>query len=163
MNRRHCQPAPAEHSCGTPRGPRLLHRMRNAAAFAQRSMRRKVDTAKSTVPAIEDQLQTLHPICSAQRVSTGITCGAPAVAVAEIHAIDGCNQMGLTPGGNLVETLCHCCLVEVRSAVAAYVGDKCEMAARCGTHPMCTSCGRPTRTLASVFSLSHIKGDGLAL
>lgn len=49
-----------------------------------------------TVPAIEDQLHTLQPICSAQQASTGITCGAPAVAVAEMHAIDECNQMGLT-------------------------------------------------------------------
>lgn len=49
-----------------------------------------------TVQAIEDQLHTLQAICSAQRVSTGITCGAPAVAVAEIHAIDGCDQMGLS-------------------------------------------------------------------
>ena len=41
-----------------------------------------------SVPAIEDQLLALQPICSAQRVSTGIICGAPAVAVAEIHAIE---------------------------------------------------------------------------
>jgi hypothetical protein len=60
-----------------------------------------------TVPAIEDQLHTLQPICSAQWVSTGITCGAPAVPVAEIHAIDGCDQMGLSPHGDLVETLCQ--------------------------------------------------------
>jgi hypothetical protein len=60
-----------------------------------------------TVAAIEDQLHTLQPICSAQRVSTGSTCGAPAVAVAEIHAIDGYNQMGLSPDGDLVETLCQ--------------------------------------------------------
>ena len=58
------------------------------------------------VPPIEDQLHTLQPICSAQRVSTDITCGAPAVAVAEIHAIDRCNQMGLGPDGDLVEMLC---------------------------------------------------------
>jgi hypothetical protein len=43
-----------------------------------------------TVPAIEDQLHALQPICSAKRVSTGVTCGAPAVAVAEVHAIDEC-------------------------------------------------------------------------
>ena len=46
-----------------------------------------------TVPAIEDQLHALQPICSAQRVSTGITCGAPAVAVAGVNAIDECNQI----------------------------------------------------------------------
>ena len=66
--------------------------------------------AIDTVPAIEDQLHTLQPICSAQRVSTGIACGAPAVAVAEIHAIDGCEQMGLSPDGDIVETLCQACL-----------------------------------------------------
>ena len=45
-----------------------------------------------TVSAIEDQLHALQPICSAQGVSTGITCGAPAVAIAEVHAIDECSQ-----------------------------------------------------------------------
>ena len=75
----------------------------------------------TTVPAIEDQLRTLQPICSAQRVSTGITCGAPAVAVVEIHAIDGCNQMGLSPDGDVVETLCGACLASVQRAMATYV------------------------------------------
>jgi hypothetical protein len=83
-------------------------------------------------PGDQDQLHTLQPICSAQRVSTGITCGAPAVAVAEIHAIDGCNQMGLSPDGDLVETLCQACLAAVQRAMATYVGDKREMASRCG-------------------------------
>jgi hypothetical protein len=58
-----------------------------------------------TAAAIENQLHTLQPICSAQRVSTGITCGAPAVTVAEMHAIDECNQMGPRPDGDLVEAL----------------------------------------------------------
>ena len=78
--------------------------MQAAAAFARRWVHRKGDGATDTVPALEDQLQALQPICSAQRVSTGITCGAPAVAVAEIHAIDGCDHMGLSPDGDLVET-----------------------------------------------------------
>jgi hypothetical protein len=94
MKRRQCQRSPAES--GAARTPGLLHRLRDAAAFAGRSAHRKGDAAMETVPAIEDQLHTLQPICSAQRVSTGITCGAPAVAVAEIHAIDECNQMGLS-------------------------------------------------------------------
>jgi hypothetical protein len=126
-----------------------------------------------TVPAIEDQLHTLQPICSAQRVSTGIacsaqrvstgiTCGAPAVAVAEIHAIDGCKQMGLSPDGDLVETLCQACLAAVQRAMAAYVGDKREMASRCGTHQVCTTCGRPTRYLRSVFAVRPIGPEGPA-
>ena len=78
--------------------------MRDAAAFARRPAHRKGDAAMDTVPAIEDQLHTLQPICSAQRVSTGMTCGAPAVAVVGIHAIDVCNQMGLSPDGDVVET-----------------------------------------------------------
>ena len=112
-----------------------------------------------TVAAIEDQLQTLQPICSAQRVSTGITCGVPAVAVAEIHAVDGCDQMGLSPDGDLVETLCQACLATVQSAMATYVGDKREMASRCGTHPVCSTCGRPTGYLRSVFVVRPIGPD----
>ena len=70
-----------------------------------------------TVPAIEDQLHALQPVCSAQGLSTGITCGAPAVAVAEIHAVDGCDQVGLSPDGDLVETLCQGCLARLRRAM----------------------------------------------
>ena len=115
-----------------------------------------------TVPAIEDQLHALQPICSAQRVTTGVACGAPAVAVAEIHAIDGCDHMGLTPDGDLVETLCQACLATVQWAMATYVGDKREMASRRGTHPACTTCGRPTGYLRSVFAVRPFGPEGLA-
>ncbi|WP_227370998.1 phosphoenolpyruvate carboxylase [Mycobacterium fragae] len=114
------------------------------------------------VPAIEDQLLALQPICSAQRVSTGITCGAPAVAVAEVHAVDECDQMGLSPDGDLVETLCQACLATLQSAMATYVGHKREAASRCGTHPACTTCGRPTGYLRSVFAVRPIGPEGLA-
>jgi hypothetical protein len=160
MKRRQFQRSPAEYGSGAARTPWLM-RMRDAAAFARRSAHRR-DAAMDTVPAIEDQLHTLQPICSAQRVSTGITCGAPAVAVAEIHAVDGCNQMGLNPDGDLVETLCQACLATVQWAMAAYVGDKREMASRCGTHPVCSTCGRPTRYLRSVFAVRPIGPEGLA-
>ena len=116
-----------------------------------------------TIRAIEDQLHALQPICSAQCVSTGTTCGAPAVAVAEIHAIDGCDQIGLSPDGDLVETLCQACLATVQWAMAAYVGDKREMASRRRTHPACSTCGRPTGYLRSVFAVRPIGPEGLAL
>ena len=80
MNRRQFQRSPDEYGSGAARTPWLLHRMRDAAAFARRSAHRKGDAAVDTAPAIENHLRTLQPICSAQRVSTGITCGAPAVA-----------------------------------------------------------------------------------
>lgn len=96
MKRRQFQRSPAEYGSGAMRTPALLLGMRDAAAFARRAAHRRGDAAMDTVPAIEDQLHTLQPICSAQQASTGITCGAPAVAVAEMHAIDECNQMGLT-------------------------------------------------------------------
>lgn len=108
------------------------------------------------VPAIEDQLATLQPICSAQQLSSGITCGAPAVVVAEIHAIDGCNQMGLSPHGDLVETLCQACLTTVHWAMETYVDDKREMASRCGTQPVCSTCRRPTGYLRSIFAVRPI-------
>jgi hypothetical protein len=114
------------------------------------------------VPAIEDQLHALQPICTAQGFSTGITCGAPAVAVAEVHAIDECNQIGLSPDGDLVETLCQACLATVQWLMAAYVGHMREMASRCGTHPVCTTCGRPTGYLRSVFAVRPIGPEGLA-
>jgi hypothetical protein len=109
------------------------------------------------IPAIEDQLLALRPICSAQRVSTGITCGAPAVAVAEIHAIDGCDHIGLSPDGDLVETLCRGCLARLQRAITTYVGDKRELASRCGTRPVCATCGRPTVYLRSVFAVRLIR------
>jgi hypothetical protein len=109
-----------------------------------------------TVPAIEDQLRTLWPICSAQRVSTGIACAAPAVAVAEMHAIDGCEQMGLSPDGDVVETLCHACLFTVQRAMATYVDDKREMAFRRGTQPVCSTCGRPILYLRNVFAVRPV-------
>lgn len=158
MKPRQFQRSPAEYGFHAARIPRLLHRMRDAAfAWAHRTR----DAAMETVPAIEDQLHALRPICSAQQVSSGIACGAPAVAVAEIHAIDGCDQMGLTPDGDLVETLCQECLATVRWAMATYVGDKREMASRCGTRPLCITCGRPTGYLRSVFAVRPIRPEGL--
>jgi hypothetical protein len=162
MKRRQFQRSPAEYGSGAARTPWLLHQMRGAAAFARRAAHRKGDAAMDTVPAIEDQLHTLQPICSAHRVSTGTTCGAPAVAVAEIHAIDGCNQIGLSPGGDVVETLCQACLAAVQCAMVTYVGDKREMGSRWGTHPVCSTCARPTRYLRSVFAVRPIGPEGLA-
>lgn len=162
MKRRQFQRSPAEYGAGAARTPWLSHGMRNAAAFARRWAHRKADGAMDAVAAIEDQLHALQPICSAQRVSTGITCGAPAVAVAEVHAINECNQMGLSPDGDLVETLCQACLATVQWAMATYVGHTREMASRCGTHPMCTTCGRPTGYLRSVFAVRPIGSEGLA-
>ncbi len=151
----------AEYGPGTARTPWLLDRMLDAAASARRWAHRKAGAPMDTVPAIEDQLHALQPACSAQGLSTGITCGAPASAVAEIHAVDGCDQMGLTPDGDLVETLCQDCLATVRWAMETYVGDKREMASRCGTHPLCATCGRPTGYLRSVFAVRPIGLDGL--
>jgi hypothetical protein len=162
MKRRHYQQSPAEYSPGAARTTWLLHRMRAVAAFGRRPGRREGDAAIDTVGAIEEQLHTLQPICSAQRVPTGSTCGAPAVAVAEIHAIDGCNQMGLSPDGDVVETLCGACLATVQWAMGAYVGDKREMASRRGTHPVCSTCGRLTRYLGNVFAVRPIGPEGLA-
>ena len=159
---KHCQFQQSPAESGAARTQWLLHRMRDAAAFARRSAQWKRQVAIDTVPAIEDQLHTLQPICSAQRVSTGIACGAPAVAVAEIHAIDGCEQMGLSPDGDLVETLCQACLATVQWAMATYVGHARKTASRCGTHPVCTTCGRPTRYLRSVFAVHPIGPRGLA-
>jgi hypothetical protein len=85
--------------------------------------------------------------------STGIACGAPAVAVAEMHAIDGCEQMGLSPDGDVVETLCHACLFTVQRTT--YVGDKREMFRR-GTQPVCSTCGRPTLYLRNVFAVRPV-------
>ncbi|OMC23056.1 phosphoenolpyruvate carboxylase [Mycobacterium colombiense] len=163
MKPRQFQRSPAEYGGDAARSPWLAHRMRDAAAFARRWAHRKGEAAMDAVPAIEDQLHALQPICSAQRVSTGIACGAPAVAVAEIHAIDGCDQMGLSPDGDLVETLCQACLSTLQWAIATYVGDKREMASRCGAHPACTTCGRPTGYLGSVFAVRPIRPpEGLA-
>src|SRR6516165_12013991 len=161
MKPRQYQRSPAEYVSGAARTPPLLHRMRHAA-FARRWAHRKADAAMDTVPAIEDQLHALQPICSAQGVSTGITCGAPAVAVAEIHAIDGCDQMGLSPDGDLVETLCQACLVTLQWLMATYVGHMRETASRCGTYPVCTTCGRPTGYLRSAFHVRPIGPEGLA-
>jgi hypothetical protein len=162
MKRRQFQRSPAEYGCGAAPTPRPVHRMRDAASFAGRSAHRKRDAAMDTVSAVEDQLHPLQPICSAQRVSTGIPCGAPAVAVAEIHAIDGCDQMGLSPDGDVVERLCQACLATVHRTMATYLGDKREMASGCDTHPVCSTCGRPTRYLRSVFAVRPIGPEVLA-
>ena len=151
-----CQFQRSHAESNAARTPWLLHRLREAAAYGRRSAHRKEDAAIDTVPAIEDQLRTLWPICSAQRVSTGIPCGAPAVAVAEIHAIDGCEQMGLSPNGDVVETLCHACLFTVQRAMTTYVGDKREMAFRRGSQPACSTCGRPTLYLRNVFAVRPV-------
>jgi ribosomal protein S14 len=42
------------------------------------------------------------------------------------------------------------------------VGDKREMASRRGTPPVCTTCGRPTGYLRSVFAVRPIGPAGLA-
>lgn len=161
MKPRQFQRSSAEYASGAVRTPWLLPRVRDAAVSALLWVRRKGDGAMDAVPAIEDQLHALQPVCSAQRVSTGITCGARAVAVAEIHAIDGCDQMGLTADGGLVETLCQACLDTLRWAMVTYVADKREMASRRGTHPVCVTCQRPTGCLRSVFTVRAFGPEGL--
>ena len=162
MKRRQRQRSPAVCSPSAACTRWLLHLVRAAAAFAWRSANPEGDAATDTVAAIGEQLHALQPICSAQRVSTGVTCGAPAIAVAEIHAIDGCNQMGLNPYGDLVETLCRACLAALQRAMATYVGDKRETASRCGTHPVCSTCGRRARYLSNVFAVRPIGLEGTA-
>ncbi|MCV7408360.1 phosphoenolpyruvate carboxylase [Mycobacterium florentinum] len=160
MKRRRFQRAPAEYGSAPARTARLPHRLRDAAAFVRHWAHWKGDAAMDAIPAIEDQLHALQPICSAQRVPSGSTCGAPAVAIAEIHAVDGCDQMGLSPDGDLVETLCQDCLATVQWAMATYVGDKRAVASRWGTRPVCTTCGRPTGYLRSVFAVRPIGPEG---
>lgn len=162
MKPRQFQRPPTGYGSGATRTPWLLHRLRGAAASARHWARRNGEAGTGAIPAIEDQLHALQPICSAQGLATGTTCGAPAVAVAEIHAIDGCDQMGLSPDGDLVETLCQHCLATVRWAMATYVGDKREMASRCGTRPVCATCGRSTGYLRSVFAVRPIGSEGLS-
>src|SRR3954469_14130964 len=162
MKRPHYQRSPAEISPSAARTTWLLNRVRVVATFARRSGHRKGNAAVGAVGAIKQQLRTLQPICSAQRVSNGSTCGAPAVAVAEIHAIGGCNQIGLSPEGDLVEMLCQACLATLQRAMTCYVGDKRETASQCGTHPACSTCGRPSRSLGSVFAVRPIGPEGLA-
>lgn len=157
MKRSQFQRTPAEYESSAARTPRPLHRMRDAVGVARRWAHRKEGGGSDTIPALEDQLLALQPICSAQRVSTGITCGAPAVAVAEIHAIDGCDHIGLTPDGDLVETVCRGCLAKLRRAMATYVGDRREMASRYGARPVCATCGRPTVYLHSVWGVRLIR------
>lgn len=79
-----------------------------------------------------------------------------------MHAIDECNQMGLTADGDLVETLCQACLATVQWAMATYVGHTGEITSRCGTYPVCTTCGPPTRYLRSLFAVRPIGSEGLA-
>ena len=80
-----------------------------------------------------------------------------------IHAIDGCGQKGLSPDGDLIETLCQACLATAQWAMATYVGDKRKMASsRCGTDPVCSTCGRPARHLRSVFAVRPIGPEVLA-
>ncbi|WP_231123136.1 phosphoenolpyruvate carboxylase [Mycobacterium asiaticum] len=115
-----------------------------------------------TALRIEDQLNALQPICSAQLVSTGSMCGAPAVAVAEVHAIDGCDQLGLSPDGDFVATLCQACLSDVEWLMSTYVGHMGETASRCGIRPVCATCGRSTGYLRSVFAVRPLGPAGLA-
>ena len=161
MKRRDLHRSPAECGSGAVRRTSLVHRVR-AAASARRPANRKGDASLGAIAPIEDQLHSLQPICSAQRVSTGTACGAPAVAIAEIHAIDGCDQIGLSPNGNLVETLCPACLAALQCAMATYVGDKREVASQCGTSPVCDTCGRLTSELRSVFAVRRFGPAGSA-
>jgi hypothetical protein len=50
----------------------------------------------------------------------------------------------------------------VQSPMATYVGDKCEMASRCGTHPVCATCGHPARYPRSVLAVRPIGPGGQA-
>ncbi|GFG54916.1 phosphoenolpyruvate carboxylase [Mycolicibacterium agri] len=155
MKRREIDRQHNEYGCSAGRTEGLLDRAKVAVVLVWRSVRRK-----DIVPAVEDQLLRLQPICSAQQMSSGITCGAPAVVVAWIHAVDGCDQIGLSPGGDVVETLCQLCLSTVQWAMKSYVDGKREMASRCGTDPVCSTCGRPTVYLRSIFAVRSIEPDG---
>jgi hypothetical protein len=154
---------PAACGSGVGRTSRLLQRIWDAAAPARRWAYRNGDVSIDAVLALEHQLDGLQPICTAQGLSTDKTCGAPAVAVAEVHAVDACDQMGLNPDGDFVETLCQACLATVRWAMATYVDDIREMASRRGTSPVCATCGRPTGYLRSILAVRPIGTEWLAL
>lgn len=158
---RQIQRCAAEYGFGAERITRLLHRLRGTT-FALRWAHRRTHAATGTVWPIEDQLNELQPICSAHLVSTGNTCGAPAVAIADVHAIDGCNQIGLSPDGDFVATLCQNCLSDVQWLMSKYVGHMRETASRCGIRPVCATCGRSTQYLRSVLAVRPIGPVGLA-
>jgi hypothetical protein len=162
MNHDEFHRSPGEHGFGAPRTPRLLDRVRGTT-FARRWALRRGDAPMEAVPTIEAQLKSLRPICTAQQHSNGAMCGAPAVAVAELHAIDECDLVGLSPDGDLVETLCQGCLCTIEWMIATYVGHVRAAASRCGIHPVCSTCGRPTGYLRSVFAVRPIGLGGLAL
>jgi hypothetical protein len=139
------------------RGPRPRRARWICAPFAPPRPRH---SATAAVVAIEEHCHKLRPVCSAQHAATGTTCGAPAVAVAAIHAIDGCRQLGLSAQGDVHETLCGPCLAGLQQAVAAYLRDKRESASARGTHPVCGTCGRPSGYLHSVFTVGPIRTAG---
>lgn len=163
MKRRPSERSPAEYGSGAGRTSRLLQRIWDAAAPARRWAYRNGDVAVDPAFGIEHQLNSLRPICTARGLSSDETCGAPAVAVADIHAVDGCDQMGLNPDGDLVEMLCQACLETVRWAMATYVDDRREIASRRGASPACATCGRPTGYLRSILAVRPIGVEWLVL
>ncbi len=162
MKRRQFQRSPAEFSADAARTPWLPHRMRRppplpgvgrigkAVARWRLSRRSRINFSRCGPSAAPSGCR---PVLHAVRRRW---------LVAEVHAIDGCDHMGLSPDGDLVETLCQGCLARLRRAMATYVGDKREMASRRGTRPVCTTCGRPTVYLHSVFAVRLIRtGAGI--
>ncbi|MDT5318116.1 MAG: hypothetical protein QOD88_638, partial [Mycobacterium sp.] len=78
------------------------------------------------------------------------------------HTIGECSETGLSPDGSLVATLCQACLATMQLAMATYVGHTREMAPRCGAHPACATCGRPTRYPHTVLAVRPIEREGPA-
>ena len=122
MKRRQFQDSPAEYGSAAARTPRLLHRMRDAAASARRSAHRK-GCRDGHRPG--DRESTSH-------------------AAAHLQCPAGVDR------------------ATVQSPMATHVGDKCEMASRCGTHPVCATCGHPARYPRSVFAVRPIEPGGQA-
>jgi hypothetical protein len=156
MKPRQFQRSRAEYGSGAARTAWLPHRMRDVAAFARRWANRKGGAARDTVRAIEDQLHALQPICSAQRVPTGIICGGCCRDTRHRRWRPDGAQPRRRPRRDALPSLPGHCAMGDGDLRGRRTRDGVPMRHPPGVH----TCGRPTGYLRSVFAVRPI-GPGV--
>lgn len=86
------------------------------------------------------------------------TCHNPAALLAEVHAVDFCNQadsIELTPDGGTVGFFCVPCARRAHSGIADLLEKRIRGLVR-GARLQCETCGRPIAALHDVMEMSRI-------
>ncbi|DAZ90329.1 TPA_asm: hypothetical protein PROPHIFSQJ01-1_43 [Mycobacterium phage prophiFSQJ01-1] len=95
--------------------------------------------------------------CGTSEVGHKGECDRNALYSTEIHAIDHCNEAGLTQSGGVSRLLCHRCAMAWRAHVTLVAKGNQKLYDREGFIIKCVTCQRPLVKVKDLLSLEVLK------